>query len=324
MEYDIDSITTKVNSFFEKLKIENNLQKPSILFTYAKQFNAGKVCPEDITNSSVILDNLNNNEEKISNIIVLDSSFNPPTLSHIKLLTETFCFYCDKAISENQNEMTFLNPTFLLLITNNNVDKKLIKANLPQRLKMMEISANIFKKEIILLMNDKYQKIKNKINNINILVGITNVGRFIDKVTAIKQFIPKASPTFIMGWDTITRFFMEKYYVGMNMKEVLDDFFKDSSIICADRIIYEENNNSYVNNNNKEINTLNHFLTEGPAKVYKNKIFILNNWLNDKILCKLSSSEARKILKENDKSKDIRLFLHEEIIEFIFHYNIYN
>jgi len=126
-----------------------------------------------------------------------------------------------------------------------------------------------------------------------------------------------------MGWDTITRFFMEKYYVGMNMKEVLDDFFKDSSIICADRIIYEENNNNNINNN-KEINTLNHFLTEGPAKVYKEKIFILNNWLNNKILCKLSSSEARKILKENDKNKDIKLFLHEEIIEFIFHYNIYN
>jgi len=164
MEYDIDSIAVKVNSFFEKLKIENKLQKPSILFTYAKQFNVNNVCRKDITNSSVILDNLNNNEEKINNIIVLDSSFNPPTLSHIKLLTETFCFYCDKVISENQNEMTFLNPTFLLLITNNNVDKKLIKANLPQRLKMMEISANIFKKEIMSLINDKYQKIKNESN----------------------------------------------------------------------------------------------------------------------------------------------------------------
>lgn len=125
-----------------------------------------------------------------------------------------------------------------------------------------------------------------------------------------------------MGFDTITRFFMEKYYIGLNMKEVLDDFFNESSIICADRIMDKENNND---NNNKDTNELNQYITEGPAKLYQNKIIILNNWLNDNIICKVSSSEARNILKKNyNDHKKLKTILPEEIISFILHYNIYH
>jgi len=123
-----------------------------------------------------------------------------------------------------------------------------------------------------------------------------------------------------MGYDTITRFFMEKYYIGLNMKEVLDGFFLESNIICADRIMYNESNKD----NTKDNNELNHFITEGPAKSYQNKIFILNNWLNDNVICKVSSSEARNILKENYNDQEkLQVFLPKEIISFILYENLY-
>jgi len=116
---------------------------------------------------------------------------------------------------------------------------------------------------------------------------------------------------------------MEKYYVGMDMKEVLDGFFNESIIICADRIMYNENTDT--EKNNKDNDELNHFLTEGPAKSYNDKIYILDNWLNDKIICKVSSSEARNVLKMNYNDHDkLKTILPKEILDFIIYYNIYN
>jgi len=318
MNYNIDVITTKINAFFENLKKNNSTESPSILYTYGKQFNIFGNYENVITNTYAILDNINNNKTK--NIVILDSSFNPPTLAHIRLLTETFNFYCEKLLNTKENSGNFLNPTFILLITNNNVDKKLVGANISQRIQMMEIIADIFQKQIIETANNKYKNLNNKVNNISILVGLTNVGRFIDKVIAIKQFIPEANPAFIMGIDTITRFFMEKYYLGLNMKEILDGFFKNNSIICADRITYENKVSD-----NKYNNELNKFITEGPAKPYKNKIYILDNWMNDEIISKVSSSEARDILKANyNNHEQLQNILPKSIIDFIIYYDIYN
>ncbi|ORX63796.1 Nucleotidylyl transferase [Anaeromyces robustus] len=324
MNYNIKLITAKVNTFFKNLQNNNSTEIPSILYTYGKQFNIFGKDENVITDTNDILNNINNDKNKNKNIVILDSSFNPPTLAHIKLLTETFNFYCEQLLNTNENKDKFLNPTFILLITNNNVDKKLVGANISQRLKMMEIITDIFQKQIITIANDKYKSLNNEVNNIRVLVGLTNVGRFIDKVIAIKQFIPEANPAFIMGIDTITRFFMEKYYIGLNMKEILDGFFKDNSIICADRIMYEENKTSADNKSNNN-NKLKQFITEGPAKPYKNKIYIFNSWLNDEIISKVSSSEARNILKENYSNHEkLQKFLPKEIIDFIIYYNIYN
>ncbi|KAG4094267.1 Nucleotidylyl transferase [Neocallimastix lanati (nom. inval.)] len=316
----VNEISIKVNSFFTNLKENNCIQTPSILYTYGKHFNIFGNEKDIIVDINTILNDINDSKNEFKNIIILDSSFNPPTVAHIKLLTETFSFYCEKLLSGNINNNEFSNPNFLLLITNNNVDKKLVGANLSQRLQMMEIVSNNLHKEIIKIANEKFQSLKNQLNNINILVGLTNVGRFIDKVIALKQYIPKAKPAFIMGYDTITRFFMEKYYIGLNMKEVLDGFFLESNIICADRIMYNESNKD----NTKDNNELNHFITEGPAKSYQNKIFILNNWLNDNVICKVSSSEARNILKENYNDQEkLQVFLPKEIISFILYENLY-
>ncbi|ORX57774.1 hypothetical protein BCR36DRAFT_344413 [Piromyces finnis] len=303
--------------------IKNNEQNvPSILFTYGKEINLFNKSANMSIDTNEIINNINSNENEQNNIIILDSSFNPPTLAHIKLLIETFKFYCEQMLSNRNNANQCFHYTFLLLITNNNVDKKIIGASLSQRLKMMEIVTNIFQNHIMEIVNDSFKEIKYKLNKINILVGLTNVGRFIDKVTAVKRYIPNSLLAFIMGWDTITRFFMKKYYVGIDMKEVLDSFFKESAIICADRIMYNENTNI---SERKENGELNYFLTEGPAKSYSNKIYILNNWLNDKIICKVSSSEARNILKENYNNQDmLKTILSKEILDFIVHNNIYN
>eukprot|EP00833_Pecoramyces_ruminatium_P005283 jgi/Orpsp1_1/1179315/evm.model.c7180000068857.1 len=158
-----DTILTKVNSFFDKLKNENSFHIPTILYTYGKQFSIFEKEIVDTLNIDTILNNINNNENEDNNIIILDSSFNPPTLAHIKLITETFSYHCEQLLLKNKNNNNEnLNLTFILLITNNNVDKKLIGANLSQRLLMMEIVSDIFQKQVIKIANEKYQFLKNQ------------------------------------------------------------------------------------------------------------------------------------------------------------------
>lgn len=138
-------------------------------------------------------------------LLILDSSFNPPTKAHASLLS--------KALASKP--LGYFDAS-LLLFSANNVDKKLTGASVLQRAQMMELMAQSFDQEVA--------------------VGFTPFGKFVDKAQAIQSwFKTPVELYFILGYDTITRLFDPKYYSPVSVKEALAPFFKTCHLICADR-----------------------------------------------------------------------------------------
>ena len=141
--------------------------------------------------------------QKLSRIIILDSSFNPPTLAHIHLL----------------QSVSYLNLPYLLLYSTKNVDKEG---------KNLEIHYSNFLNLLVdHFSNDKTQQLC-------FAALIDNAPRFIDKYHLLKDVISEEL-YWIMGWDTITRFFDSKYYPQLNSTEIFHDFFSKSKILLAAR-----------------------------------------------------------------------------------------
>lgn len=138
-------------------------------------------------------------------LLILDSSFNPPTKAHLNLLKKARDAY----------PSDFFDAT-LFLFSTNNADKQLTGANLVQRVQMMDLVA------------DDYTS-----------VGCTPYGRFIDKSTAIRSQYPNTELYFILGYDTMVRLIDPKYY-ETTVQEALAPFFKCCRLICADREPYDE------------------------------------------------------------------------------------
>ncbi|KAI9480291.1 MAG: hypothetical protein EXX96DRAFT_537575 [Benjaminiella poitrasii] len=145
-------------------------------------------------------------------LLVLDSSFNPPTHAHANLLKKSLEAYPSQHFDAS-----------LLLFSTNNVDKQLTGASAFQRAQMMELMA--------------VQQ-----NDINIAVGFTPHGRFIDKAKYIQEWFKRKYSKdydlnlyFIIGFDTLVRFMDAKYYQGLTVKEALATFFDTCRLICADR-----------------------------------------------------------------------------------------
>lgn len=136
-------------------------------------------------------------------ILVLDSSFNPPTRAHHGLLTTAI----------QQYPPDFFNG-HLLLFAMRNVDKQLSGASVLQRVQMMEIVAR---------------------QQPNTAVAVTQYGRFIDKAQCLQQWIQEpAELYFIVGYDTITRLLDQSYY-DVPVQQALDPFFQSCRLVCADR-----------------------------------------------------------------------------------------
>ncbi|KAG2229175.1 hypothetical protein INT48_001495 [Thamnidium elegans] len=138
-------------------------------------------------------------------LLILDSSFNPPTKAHANLLTKALA-------SKPANYF----DASLLLFSMNNVDKELTGASALQRAQMMELMSHSFDHPVA--------------------VGFTTHGKFVDKAKAIQAWFERPVELhFILGYDTITRLFDPKYYTPIPVQEALASFFQSCYIICADR-----------------------------------------------------------------------------------------
>ncbi|KAF8689011.1 NAD biosynthesis via nicotinamide riboside salvage pathway, partial [Rhizoctonia solani] len=144
-------------------------------------------------------------------ISVLDSSFNPPTNAHAALGLQS------SQLSQSSG------TKLLLLLSISNVDKvpKPGDAIPEQRLEMMVALA---------------QKLGQ-----DVAVGAVNEPTFVGKSEILREHCSdtgKPELTFLMGWDTIVRFFAPRYYPSPSqMLSKLRTFFNEegSSIVCARR-----------------------------------------------------------------------------------------
>jgi nicotinic acid mononucleotide adenylyltransferase len=123
----------------------------------------------------------------IPKLLILDSSFNPPTLAHKAFINRT-------------------KGPHVMLISQNNVDKNV--NNIDQRLELMKSISN------------------------GSMIAVTDQARFVDKAKVIRQEFPQTELCFLMGSDTVERFFDLKYYD--NVKEI-SQFFSDGFRIAYSR-----------------------------------------------------------------------------------------
>lgn len=130
---------------------------------------------------------------------IFSGSFNPFTLAHSKMVEiANQCFELDE---------------FLLLIAKANVDKDVFGLPIEARLLTLKLHTK----------NQSY-----------ISLGISSHGRYIDKITALKQIYPKQTDFyFVIGYDTLVRIFDPKYYNDIH--EDLNTLFSECKFIVANR-----------------------------------------------------------------------------------------
>lgn len=158
-------------------------------------------------------------------LIVLDSSFNPPTRAHMRMADSTI----RSLTKETDND-----ARLLLLLAVKNADKAPKPASFAHRLAMMWACA-------VDLQADQTQE--NEARNVPIDVGLTTHPFFHDKSTEIaaSAFYGGSPPgeqgpeqVFLAGYDTLIRIFNPKYFTAPSpdpasemtpMQAALDPFF---------------------------------------------------------------------------------------------------
>ncbi|KAF4991073.1 hypothetical protein FDECE_14173, partial [Fusarium decemcellulare] len=135
----------------------------------------------------------------VRDLIILDSSFNPPTLAHASMARSAL-----RARGGGR---------LMLLLSVNNADKAPKPASFPIRLGMMEAMGRE-------LLDD----MKGETQDLEVDIAVTTMPFFHDKAKAIAEsgFYGERQPTqtFLAGFDTIVRIFNPKYY-GTETKDGL-------------------------------------------------------------------------------------------------------
>ncbi|KAJ1565522.1 hypothetical protein HK096_002313 [Nowakowskiella sp. JEL0078] len=253
-------------------------------------------------------------------IAILDSSFNPPTLAHKFLLFNTLhsVYPLQRDRLPNQNDKF---DAGLVLLSVNNADKgRFSEEDISQRLRWMQILSNS-------VSNDLFT---NSESIPGLAVGITNCAKFLDKAEILQKTLSQLVSSlisslrndqndsnlvfdgqirlyFIMGFDTVIRFFDSKYYEG-SLVEALSGFFDDklygSRIICANRtqgIISRTSQEAIMQ---EFLNPENEATEISKAvKKYREFILELGGWMERDDLINISSSEVRQILGDHDAER---------------------
>ncbi|KAJ3099364.1 hypothetical protein HDU97_003237 [Phlyctochytrium planicorne] len=128
-------------------------------------------------------------------ILILDSSFNPPTLGHHHLILKSLTDGLDE-------EHYFPFDTVILMHAVSNEDKPSSFGDLERRLELMEAAGKDLANAIRRM----------KQIDVEIVLGVTSAGRFVDKAVALKKVVGGRECHWIMGYDTVTRLFDPKYY----------------------------------------------------------------------------------------------------------------
>ncbi|CAG8522963.1 12131_t:CDS:1, partial [Acaulospora colombiana] len=265
-------------------EFELNPKKPSFKLTYT----ASKIWPhrESATN---ILKRSSTNSNSLTTpirIAILSASFNPPTKAHLQLLIQSAIdVKLDLKRISSTKDVSFFDAC-LLLYSANNADKLVLPSDAGpiDRLLMMEaLAAHI--------NSVHYNEVQ------NVAVGVCSHGRFLDQAKALLSFfsssnIGNSNPMnvslyFLMGFDTIVRFYDPKYYSDIHKE--LQTFFETSYIICANRDGYGGEKVEEEFFESKTVVDL-----SGKEKVIRVKL--------DQEIAKMSSTNVRKFIREECRS----------------------
>ena len=138
---------------------------------------------------------------ELASLMVLDSSFNPPTRAHLHLLASSM--------------ERFGTARALLLLAKQNADKAVVGASLVQRLQMMELIAAA----------DESGRT---------CCGLTGHPLFVDKAAALRALCSAEARVFMLvGFDTWIRITDPKYYAEGQMYAVLSRLLSDVDVVVS-------------------------------------------------------------------------------------------
>jgi nicotinamide-nucleotide adenylyltransferase len=152
-------------------------------------------------------------------LYILDSSFNPPTLAHLRIATSALLHDAQPSASPKR---------LLLLLAIQNADKPPKPASFEQRLLMMQIFASDLRAQIS----------GSKEAQIGVDVGVTKLPYFMDKSIAIEEsrcYPPDTQQVHLTGFDTLIRILDPKYYPPEKKLRALDGFLEKHRLRVAYR-----------------------------------------------------------------------------------------
>ncbi|KAF8458930.1 hypothetical protein BGX38DRAFT_1150659 [Terfezia claveryi] len=160
-------------------------------------------------------------EQPSGNMLVLDSSFNPPTRGHMSMIISALRTPTTDEYTPNSQCTRY--SRILLLLAVQNADKTPQPASFGDRLAMMLL----FAEDIHSAARDTGLSI------LPVEVGVIKHARFLDKAITLRKVYPEgAEMVFLTGFDTLIRFFDPKYYGG-TLAPLAPFFEKGNSIQCC-------------------------------------------------------------------------------------------
>jgi len=194
---------------------------------------------------------------ELASLMVLDSSFNPPTRAHMHLLTSCM--------------QRFGAARALLLLAKQNADKAVVGASLVQRLQMMGMLANA---------DDSGRT----------CCGLTAHPLFVDKAAALQALCaPGARVHMLVGFDTWIRITDPKYYGEGQMLAVLSRLFTAVDVVVASRDPAAAGNMPPLSTAEQELAVL-----SLPAAVMRGRLHFVET---DAEVAQMSSSDVREALR---------------------------
>ncbi|KAI1438578.1 hypothetical protein GGR50DRAFT_368840 [Xylaria sp. CBS 124048] len=178
-------------------------------------------------------------------ILVLDSSFNPPTIAHHRMVTSALS---DPRYRAGASQMDGLAEAsapsrVLLLLAINNADKAPKPAAFPQRLAMMYTFAQGILAEWARKEGTNRSDGEADSGYEAVDIAVTTEPYFHAKAQAIAKSdfyhgldpsggvdAVKSDQVYLVGYDTLIRIFNPKYYPNNSMKTSLDPFFSHAGL----------------------------------------------------------------------------------------------
>ncbi|KAN0108157.1 Nucleotidylyl transferase [Hyaloscypha variabilis] len=151
-------------------------------------------------------------------LYILDSSFNPPTLAHLRI--------AKTALLSDPNPAPTTKRLLLLLATQN-ADKAPKPAAFEQRLVMMEIFAAS-------VLSETAQQLE----GLGIDIGVTKLPYFADKAKSIEDsglYPDSTQQVHLLGYDTLTRLLATKYYPPTHTLQPLHPFLEKHRLLVTYR-----------------------------------------------------------------------------------------
>lgn len=169
--------------------------------------------------TDIIPDTIQPKEEafKPSHYLIIQGSFDPPTVSHIDLIF--------KAIDHSSTDHPSDRIKVILLLSLSHVDKKIDVLNrslLGYRVEMLEkLLASL--------------KLK-----VPISIGLSNVARYIDLIDAAQQIAANTQKlSFIMGTDVFKKL-LDPYYYSKSLDQVLPLIFRADYLIAGREAVFSK------------------------------------------------------------------------------------